>query len=160
MWSLPVGLDQARRDVNPHQKTAGKVTGPFTSLYGTRSQAFMPSVAILTDEEEFVFGGPTGRKIRSVSGLHPLRTDLSITPATVPTSVRNNGLAVSSLRLMYKSDDLIKAIAEQRAARLSRHPEFARPKANPKESSSLDRGAPGQNQSRTSGSLRSLMRRG
>lgn len=159
LWSLPVGIEQARRDVNPHQMTPGKITGPFTALYGTRGQAFMPSIAILTDEDEFAFGGPTGRKVRCVSGLHPLRTDLSITPATVPSLVKNNGLPVSQMRLMYKSADAILEMSEKRAARLARHPEFARPKTKPKERPEhVPRNDPEERQSGTSGSLRSLTR--
>lgn len=116
IWSIQMGRDQVVRDVDPKVPTEKPVTGSFGTLYSASGRrGFLPSIAVLTDEDEWAFGGKTGRQIRVIAGMHPLRTDLKILPDTMPTSARNKGAPASPMGLLYKSDAEIAAAQAARA---------------------------------------------
>lgn len=113
LWTLPVGKEQFSRDANPFKLTEGPVYGPFTSLY---NKGFLPSMAIIADEEVWAFGGKTGRTARTLVGLHPLRTDLRLRPENLPTPATSK-VAVTPMRLFYRSEAEVDEAAAARARR-------------------------------------------
>lgn len=123
IWRLPMGREQVMRDIDPREVTNQKVVGPFTKLYANKEgRCFQPSIAIFADEDEWAFGGKTGRRHRVIAGLHPLMSTATFKMTTLPTPARSNGEKVAAIRCLFKTDTDVDAAARARAERQPKAP--------------------------------------
>ena len=128
-WSLHVGRDQAMRErVDPRSETACPVTGAFGSLYADprgRPQ-LAPSVVLVADEEEWAFGGKTGKVHRVALAVQPLGQRERHQKSNVPTAYRKPRNAVPWFVREVERDPLaVVRAADARAARAPKPPAAA-----------------------------------
>jgi hypothetical protein len=131
-WSLPSGRDQVSLDVDPRKET-GPVFGPVSTLFQTDARkgltGYVACLAIIGEEEEFAFGGPTGKVIRAVSGLQPCFRRQPVDAMRVPSKVRAYGGAPNTIRAVWNEEQVAKMTAE-RIGRRGPDPEVRKPATN------------------------------
>lgn len=131
-WSLPTGRDQISLDVDTRKET-GPVFGPVSTLYQTDLRkgltGYVASLAIIGEEEEFAFGGPTGKVIRTVSGIQPCFRRQAIDAMRVPSKVRAFNGAPNGIRPLWSDEQIAKMTAE-RVERRGPDPEVRKPAAS------------------------------
>jgi len=118
-WRLPMGREQVTLDVDPRVETPRPVSGAFTQQFESKSirgQGFLPCLVIACDEDEWAFGGKTGRRVRVAAGVQPLFGRDPVPAAKLPSSVRAFGGNANTILTLYGDDDL----ALNAAARVSR----------------------------------------
>lgn len=124
-WRLPMGREQVTMDVDPRQETPRPVSGPFTQQFESRSirgQGFLPCLVIACDEDEWAFGGKTGRRVRVAHGVQPLFKREPVPVERLPSSVRTCGGTPNTVLSLYGEEELARLAAE-RAARRGPDPE-------------------------------------
>lgn len=130
-WSLPTGRDQISLDVDTRKET-GPVFGPVSTLFQTDLRkgltGYVPSLAIIGEEEEFAFGGPTGKVIRAVSGIQPCFRRQAVDAMRVPSRVRAFNGAPNGIRPLWNDEQIAKMAAE-RVERRGPDPEVRKPAA-------------------------------
>lgn len=113
-WVLPMGQDQMAREANLREETPAKV-GRFGSHYGKVQTFFQPSLVMLSNEDEWAFKAKTGKRPRTVVGMHPLRTDFRLSFKDLP-SQWITGQTLVPPKWLYRGDaDIAKALAERKA---------------------------------------------
>jgi hypothetical protein len=131
-WSLPSGRDQISLDVDTRKDT-GPVFGPVSTLFQTDLRkgltGYVACLAIIGDEEEFAFGGPTGKVIRAVSGIQPCFRRPAIDAMRVPSKVRAFNGAPNTIRPIWNEEQVIKMTAE-RVSRRGPDPDVRKPVAS------------------------------
>lgn len=124
-WRLPMGRSQVTMDVDPRQETQRPVSGPFTMQFEAkklRGQGFLPCLVIACEEEEWAFGGKTGKKVRVASSVQPLFRREPVAAEKLPSAVRAYGGNVNTILPLY-DDASLKKMAAERAARRGPDPE-------------------------------------
>lgn len=133
-WSLPAGRDQVSLDVDVRKNTEA-VFGPVSTLYQTDARkgltGYVASLAIIGEEEEFAFGGPTGKVIRTVSGIQPCFRKPAVDAMRVPSRVpgRAFGGTPNGIRSVWTDEQIAKITAE-RIERRGPDPEVRKPAAS------------------------------
>jgi hypothetical protein len=120
-----VGRDQVARDVDVRQdvkKAVGKVGKLFMPTKGPYP-GFRKSAIILCDEDEWAFGGKTGKVHRVAAGIQPLDRGLVVESRSLPSRIHHkNVMNVSGLY----SEATMDRLAEERAERRPPEPESKR----------------------------------
>ena len=127
-WRLPMGRDQVVKDVDPRVETQKPVSGTFTMQFEpkkSRGQGFLPCLVVACDEEEWAFGGKTGKKVRVASAVQPIFRREPVMADRLPSSVRAYGGNVNTVLSLYAAAEL-SAMAAARADRRGPDPEPAR----------------------------------
>lgn len=119
---FPVGEAQVRRDVPDLNKASGKVYGVVGRQYfadKARFPGFRPTGVILCDEEEWAFGGKTGKIHRVAGGIQPLKQYVPVDARNLPTRVRPNiGLRdTTGVAGLYSTETMARMAAERDALR-------------------------------------------
>lgn len=118
-WRLPMGRDQVTRDVDPKVETAAQV-GPFTRRFLSKETkgfpGFLPCLVVLCHEDQWEFGGNTGRRAMVAAGVQPLDKLPSITRERLPTSVRAYKASPNGINRLY-DEDTMTAMAKDRIQR-------------------------------------------
>lgn len=113
---FPVGREQVARDVDVRVPTTTKTAGKVGTQYMTQKgiyPGFRASAIILCDEEEWAFGGKTGKIHRVAAGIQPLNRTSAIDARQLPSRIRQkNVMDVSGLF----SDAAMDRLAAERAA--------------------------------------------
>jgi len=118
-WQLPMGREQVTRDVNPKAETKGPVSGRFTVRFEVdkrQKQGFLPCLVVACDEEEWAFGGKTGRIHRVAHAVQPLFGRTPVMADRLPTAVRPYGGQPNTVLSLY-DDATVAKMAQERAAR-------------------------------------------
>lgn len=118
-WRLPMGRNQVTRDVNPKIETKGAVSGRFTAGFETGKPlrvGFLPCLVVACDEEEWAFGGKTGRILRVASAVQPLFRRQPVLADRLPTAVRPYGGMPNTVLALY-DDETAARMAATRAAK-------------------------------------------
>ncbi|MBY3151189.1 hypothetical protein HFO56_02045 [Rhizobium laguerreae] len=123
---FPVGRDQVARDVdvrNEVKKAVGKVGKQFMPQKGPYP-GFRKSAIILCDEDEWAFGGKTGKVHRVAAGIQPLDRGVPVVESrSLPSRIHHrNVMDVSGLY----SEATMDRMAEERAERRPPEPEDKR----------------------------------
>lgn len=121
---FPVGREQVARDVDVRTeatKTIGKVGKQYMPEKG-RFPGFRPSAIILCDEEEWAFGGKTGKIQRVAAGIQPLNRAAPVDARFIPSRMRNKPEQVTPVSGLY-SDAAMDRLATERASRRPPEPE-------------------------------------
>lgn len=122
LWRLPMGRDQVIKDVDPRQETAEQA-GPFTRKFispETRNYpGFLACLVILADEEQWEFGGKTGKVIRVAAGVQPLYKDSPKPRERLPSRVRTCKGTVNTVNTLYDRETL-EAMMKEREDRCPR----------------------------------------
>lgn len=113
-WVLPMGQDQMARETNLHEETPAKV-GRFGSHYGKVQTFFQPSLVLLSNDDQWAFRAKTGRRQRTVVGMHPLRTDFKLSFKDLPSQWITGQTLVPPKWLYRGEADIAKALAERQA---------------------------------------------
>lgn len=119
-WRLPMGREQVARDVNPKIETKGPVSGRFTIGFETDKRSgpgFIPCLVVACDEEEWAFGGKTGRIVRVAAAVQPLFNRPPVEAERLPTCVRPYS-GVSNTVLCLYDDAAVARMAAERTERL------------------------------------------
>lgn len=119
---FPVGREQVARDVDVRveaTKTLGRVGKQYMPERG-RYPGFRHSAVILCDEDEWAFGGKTGKIQRVAAGIQPLNRTAAIDARVFPSRIWvKDVLGVSGLY----SDAAMDRLAAERASRRPPEPE-------------------------------------
>jgi hypothetical protein len=118
-WRLPMGRDQVTRDVDPKVKTAAQI-GPFTRRFVSKDTkgfpGFLPCLVVLCHEDQWEFGGKTGKKAMVAAGVQPLDKLPPIAREALATSVRVQKSAPNTINRLY-DEDTMAAMAKERIQR-------------------------------------------
>ncbi|MDW9478974.1 hypothetical protein GOB57_09800 [Sinorhizobium meliloti] len=115
---FPVGREQVARDVDVRveaTKTVGKVGSQYMPEKA-RFPGFRPSAIVLCDEEEWAFGGRTGKVRRVAAGIQPLNRAAPLDARHLPSRVRSKPTLVTAVSGLY-SDAAMDRLAAERASR-------------------------------------------
>lgn len=118
-WRLPMGREQVTMDVDPRQETQRPVSGAFTRQFESRAirgQGFLPCLVVACEEDEWAFGGKTGKRIRVASSVQPLFRREPVPADKLPSAVRAYGGSVNTVLSLYGPEALAR-MAEERASR-------------------------------------------
>ncbi|MBY3433384.1 hypothetical protein HFN89_04310 [Rhizobium laguerreae] len=126
---FPVGRDQVARDVDVRQearKAVGKVGAQFMPQKGPYP-GFRPSAIIVCDEDEWAFGGKTGKVQRVAAGIQPLNRSAVVDARSLPTRIHHKSfMDVSGLY----SEATMDRMAAERAERRPPEPDSKRPEGS------------------------------
>jgi hypothetical protein len=118
-WRLPMGRDQVTRDVDPKVETAAQI-GPFTRRFVSKETkgfpGFLPCLVVLCNEDQWEFGGNTGRRAMVAAGVQPLDKLPPVTRERLATSVRAYKGSPNSINRLY-DEDTMAAMAKERIQR-------------------------------------------
>lgn len=116
-WSLQMGKEQVVKDVNPKVETGKSVVGEFSSKYVADNRlGFVPSFVVVSMEEEWAFGGKTGKIIPVISSMSPVFNREPILANRLPTNKRAYGGTPNTILKLY-SEDKLKKMKEERITR-------------------------------------------
>jgi len=126
-WSLPMGKEQIVKDVNPKNETGKAVVGKFSSQYMTGNElGFLPSLVIVSMEEEWAFGGKTGKIIPVISSMAPVFKREAVSAGRLPTSKRAYGGTPNTILKLYDDEALKRMNFERINRRGYENPEPSR----------------------------------
>lgn len=126
-WSLPMGKEQIVKDVNPKNETGKAVVGKFSSQYMTGNElGFLPSLVIVSMEEEWAFGGKTGKIIPVISSMAPVFKREAVSAGRLPTSKRAYGGTPNTILKLYDDEALKRMNSERINRRGYENPEPSR----------------------------------
>lgn len=129
-WSLPAGREQITRDVDVRAETNGSKVGPVSKLFQFDEKrarnGFLACLAVVTEEEEFAFGGPTGKIIPVVAGLQPCFRKQATDPLYVPTNIRPYKSHPNGIRTLY-TDEVLDLMRSERISRRGPDQEPSKP---------------------------------
>lgn len=118
-WRLPMGRDQVTRDVDPKVETAAQI-GPFTRRFVSKETkgfpGFLPCLVVLCQEDQWEFGGNTGRRAMVAAGVQPLDKLPPIVRERIATSVRSFKSSPNGINRLY-DEDTMTAMAKERIER-------------------------------------------
>lgn len=118
-WRLPMGRDQVTRDVDPKVETAAQI-GPFTRRFVSKETkgfpGFLPCLVVLCHEDQWEFGGNTGRRAMVAAGVQPLDKLPPIARERIATSVRSYKSSPNGINRLY-DEDTMSAMAKERMER-------------------------------------------
>ncbi len=119
-WNLPAGREQISQDIDVRQETNGARLGPVSKLFVSDEKkgrnGYTPCLAIVSDEEEFAFGGPTGKIIKAVSGLQRCFDRKAIDGLNLTTNNRTMEGKANGIQKLWSEDQ----VARMKADRISR----------------------------------------
>jgi hypothetical protein len=118
-WRLPMGRDQVMRDVDPKVETAAQI-GPFTRRFVSKDTkgfpGFLPCLVVLCHEDQWEFGGNTGRRAMVAAGVQPLDKLPPIVRERLATSVRALKSTPNGINRLY-DEPTMEAMAKERLQR-------------------------------------------
>ena len=110
VWRMPTGRHLIGFEVDPRTETAGWVHGPTSRLFeggkAFRGQGFLPCFMVVADEDEWAFGGPTGKVVRASQGVVPVLARPPVHGRRLPSAVRAYGGAVNTVLSLYGKEEL------------------------------------------------------
>lgn len=112
---FPVGQDQVARDVNVRKiapRTVGRVGSKYLPEKGGYP-AFRRSAVILADEEEWAFGGKTGKLVRAAVGIQPLGREPVVGLRFIPTRTFDKPSKVFPVEQLYSDTAMDRMLAER-----------------------------------------------
>lgn len=110
-WKLPMGRGQVVRDVNPKVETPKPVAGQFTQKFISKGKrGFIACLVVVADEEEWEFGGKTGKINRTASSVVPVFKRPPVDPNDLPTSILPMGGVVNTVLTLYNDEQLAKMV--------------------------------------------------
>lgn len=116
-WSLQMGKEQVIKDVNPKNETGKSVIGNFSSQYAIGNQiGFLPSLVVISMEEEWAFGGKTGKIIPVISSMAPVFKRDPVSIERLPTNKRAYGSTPATILKLY-DDESVKRMNTERVNR-------------------------------------------
>ena len=118
-WNLPMGQEQMARELDVRTETKARV-GRFGSLYGQSQTAFMPSLVLITNDDEWAFKNKTGRRPRTIVGMHPLNTSLKLKSRELP-SPEITGSKMVPPKWLYKNSIAMEQALSERQRRAAHH---------------------------------------
>jgi hypothetical protein len=119
---FPVGREQVARDVDVRveaPKTVGKVGKQYMTAKG-RFTGYRETAVILCDEDEWAFGGKTGKVHRVAAGIQPLDRVPAIESRLLPSRIHSK--SVMDVSGIY-SEAAMDRLAAERASRRPAEPE-------------------------------------
>lgn len=130
-WSLPMGKEQVVKDVNPKNETGKAVVGKFSSQYLTGNElGFLPSLVIVSMEEEWAFGGKTGKIIPVISSMAPVFKRDPVSTERLPTNKRAYGNTPNTILKLYDDEALKRMDSERIDRRGYENPEPSKPSSS------------------------------
>jgi hypothetical protein len=120
--NFPVAEAQIKRDIPDLAKVSSKATGIVGRQYSLPKSAyagFRPTGIILCDEEEWAFGGKTGKIRRVAGGIQPLYPAAPLDRKAVPTRIqpRLTASGPMSVDSLYSPETMARMAAERDAMR-------------------------------------------
>jgi hypothetical protein len=117
-WRLLAGREQSMRELRagaaPTTPVSGMVTRSFEHA-SIKGQGFLPCLLVTCDEEQWAFGGKTGKVARVAAGMQPLFKRDPVSAARLPSTVRPYGGTPNPVRTMHPAAT-VAALAASRAA--------------------------------------------
>ncbi len=133
LFHMQMGREQSLREgLDPRVETAGKSMGRLSKLYSTgRGAGFLPSIAIICDEDEWAFGGKTGKRSRVAACLDPLEIGSPVSTFKIPSAFMRDQRG--ALMTPYQSRELwrpeeLEAMAADRKTRFTPEPQAVKAK--------------------------------
>lgn len=117
-WNLRASSDQVMRDVNIKEEVSRKLGRVGSQFLAPKAKfpGFKTCGIIVCDEDEYAFGGKTGKTIRVAAGVQPVsHQELPISPREISFDARSSRKPVA-LAPLYKDETLMRHM-EERAAR-------------------------------------------
>lgn len=113
---LPVGRDQIARELgDPTRKTDGAVRGKLSRQYTPEKSSragFIQSLVIVNDEEEWKFGGKTGKTIRVAGGIQPSSNSEPVLAERL--NIDPHAGNVAKVSKFFKKEQMVEAEKERR----------------------------------------------
>lgn len=114
--SLPVGRDQIARELGSlTRKTDGAVRGKLSRQYTSdkgSEAGFKPTFVVVNDEEEWAFGGKTGKIVRVAGGIQPA---INCSPVMVrQLEIDPQTRRVAKISKFFDEEQMIEAEKERR----------------------------------------------
>lgn len=124
---FPVGREQVSRDVDIRTETTKAIGNVGRWYMGDRFRfpGFKPSAVILCDEDEWAFGGKTGKIHRVAAGIQPLNRAKPVEPADIPSRIEPQLGTVMPISGLY-SEATMDRMAEDRASRRPPEPQSSK----------------------------------
>ena len=117
-WKLRVSRDQVARDVDlktPVTRHIGHI-GSWFSIPKSIYTGFQPCGIILCDEDEFKFGGKTGKVIRVAGGIQPISHMVAVDVRNIPSRARPELGPACDITTLF-GDETLKSQMEDRLSR-------------------------------------------
>lgn len=114
--NIQVGRDQIRRELDPKIPTDGWVRGKLSRQYtheNGREAGFRPTIVVISDEEEWAFGGKTGKIKRYASGIQPAIKCEPIMPRDLEVPTKDGSKKIVQIQRLYTEEQMA-AAAEER----------------------------------------------
>lgn len=116
-WHLPMSKEQISKDVNPRVETGKGVIGEFSRQYMAGSEiGYLPSLVVVALEEEWAFGGKTGKIVPVITSMAPVFQREAVSADRLPSSKRAYGGTPNTVLKLYNEEVLV----EMHAGRISR----------------------------------------